>query len=389
MKIKYLDLQAINDSYGQPLLDAVNGVVKSGWYLHGCETEAFEAEWGDYCGARYSVGVGNGLDGLKLVLQAMKIMYGWADGDEVIVPANTFIATALAISQVDLRPTFCEVNQDDALICCDEIYLQGLVNERTRCIIPVHLYGQTANLQKIYEFASKHKLQVLEDACQAHGAKCSYKGQRTCVYSFYPGKNLGALGDGGCVTTDNQEVAKLVRNLANYGQNIKYVHDYQGFNSRLDEIQAAVLRVKLRRLDADNKRRMEIAGFYQDNLPGNEKYEQNTQLTDVRSEKIANQLDLKNDGTNVFHIYPYITNSRKDMQKYLFENGIETQVHYPIPCHKQKAYSMYGNVFLPNVEYLAAHELSLPNSQILTDEQVNYIVKTIVRYFDLNEDYVK
>lgn len=371
MIIKYLDLNAINDSYGQPIIDAANSVIKSGWYLHGSETEAFEREWGDYCNAKFAIGVGNGLDGLKLVLQAWKIMYGWKEGDEVIVPTNTFIATALAVSQVGLKPVFCDVNQEDALICTDEKYLQNLVNERTRCVIPVHLYGQIANLQKIYNFAEKFNLQVLEDACQAHGAKYNYKGQRTCVYSFYPGKNLGALGDGGCVTTDNQEVAELVRSLANYGQKTKYVHDYQGFNSRLDEIQAAILRVKLRHLDDDNIRRIEIADFYQNNLPGDKK------------------LNFQNDGSHVYHIYPYITDNRTNLQEFLKENGIETQIHYPIPCHKQKAYSSYSNVNLTNAEYLADHELSLPNSQILTDEQAEYVVKTISKYFVLNDGYVK
>lgn len=362
MQVKFLDLQSINQSYEPELTAAAMQTIKSGWYLHGSQTEAFEAEWGAYCDAPYAIGVGNGLDGLRIVLQAWKTMYGWKDGDEVIVPANTFIATPLAVSQVGLRPVFCDVNRHDALIRTDAEYLQSLLTENTRCIIPVHLYGQTANLTAIYDFAQRHKLKVLEDACQAHGAKTSYSGVRTCVYSFYPGKNLGALGDGGCITTHCAELANLSRKIANYGQTVKYLHEYQGVNSRLDEIQAAILRIKLKRLDTDNKRRIEIAAYYANELS-------NTQ-----------QLNTTTDGTHVYHIYPYITDSRADLQQHLTSKGIQTQIHYPHPCHKQKAYSHYNNVLLPNAEYLSAHELSLPISPILKNEEAEYVASEIKNF---------
>ena len=381
MEVKYLDLQSINQSFGQELLDAATRVVQSGWYLHGRETEAFEAEWGDYCNAKYAIGVGNGLDGLKVVLQAWKIMYGWNDGDQVILPANTFIATALAVSQCGLKPVFCDVNQSDALICDDESYLQTLINERTKCIIPVHLYGQVANLKKIYKFAEKYHLQVLEDACQAHGAQSGYEEQRNCVYSFYPGKNLGALGDGGCVTTDDEELAQMVRNLANYGQIKKYVHNFKGFNSRLDEIQAAILRVKLRRLDADNQRRRDIASYYHENLPNGLEISKKSNISDEYTDRIKNQLNLVTDKKHVYHIYPYLVNNRAELQEKLKSAGIETQIHYPIACHKQKAYEEFANVTLPNSEFFAAHELSLPISQIMTDEQVKHVVESVKPLF--------
>ena len=368
MQVKFLDLQAINKSYGQDLINAATDVVRSGWYLHGTETERFEAEWGAYCNSPHAVGVGNGLDGLRAVLQAWKIMYGWRDGDEVIVPANTFIATPLAVSQTGLKPVFCDVNRDDALICTDTAYLESLLTEKTRCIIPVHLYGQLANLIALYDFAGKHGLQILEDACQSHGAKSAYPKSRTCVYSFYPGKNLGCLGDGGCIVTHDDELAKLVRSLANYGQAEKYIHDYQGFNSRLDEIQAAVLRVKLRRLDADNQHRIDIAKYY------------HSQLSAMSGERDEDQLKLTTDGSHVYHIFPYLTNRRSALQDFLAKSGIHTQMHYPCPCHKQRAYYIYNNVILQNSEYLSGHELSLPISQIMRDEDVEFVIQKIFEF---------
>lgn len=365
MNVKFLDLQTINQSLGKQLTDAADGVIRSGWYLRSSQTEAFEAEWGTYCNAEYAVGVGSGLDALRLVLMGWKIMYGWKDGDEVIVPANTFIATALAVSQAGLKPVFCDVNQEDALICTDEDYLKSILTPNTRCIIPVHLYGHVANLKKLYEFAENQGLKILEDACQSHGAKSDYKKIRTCSYSFYPGKNLGALGDGGCVTTDDTELATLVRNLANYGQTVKYLHDYQGLNSRLDEIQAAILRVKLRRLDADNHRRIEIAEHYYNEFS-----------SDFANSNV-NQLKFASDGSHVYHIFPYICENRNEMQRILKEIGIETQIHYPVPCHKQKAYNSYNDFVLKNSEFLAEHELSLPISPVMTDEAVEYVINGV------------
>lgn len=358
MNVKFLDLQKINQSYGTALEDAANGVIRSGWYLLGTQLGTFEQEWAEYCGARHAIGVGNGLDALRLVLTCWKIMYGWQDGDEVIVPANTFIATPLAVSQAGLTPVFCDVNDADALIRTDEDYLSTLLTDRTRCIIPVHLYGRLANLDAIHNFASAHNLLVLEDACQAHGAKSGYQGSRTCAYSFYPGKNLGALGDGGCVTTDDDELATLVRNVANYGQSVKYVHDFQGINSRLDEIQAAILRVKLQRLDADNSRRREIASRYEEAFAG---------------KKTPNTPDL----SNVYHIYAIRTSQRAELQAKLASAGIQTLIHYPIPCHHQKAYQTDEHLTLPNAERWCSETLSLPISPVLTDEEVEYVIRAL------------
>lgn len=359
MQVKFLDLQTVNQSYGQALVEAATQTIHSGWYLLGKQTEAFEGEWGDYCQMPHAVGVGNGLDALRLVLLAWKTMYHWQDDDEVIVPANTFIATPLAVSQAGLRPVFCDVNLADALIRTDADYLETLLTPRTRCIIPVHLYGQLANLAVIYQFAGQHGLQVLEDACQAHGARSLYNNNvRTCAYSFYPGKNLGALGDGGCVTTHDAQLAQLVRQLANYGQTRKYVHNYQGINSRLDELQAAILRVKLRRLDADNHRRQQIAAYYASELPGN-------------------QPQAVLDGTHVYHIYPYLCAGRTELQTQLTKAGIQTLIHYPVPCHQQRAYADESCKVFPAAEYWCTHELSLPISPVLTDEQAQYVVKTI------------
>ncbi|MBR2154774.1 MAG: DegT/DnrJ/EryC1/StrS family aminotransferase [Bacteroidaceae bacterium] len=362
MTVPFLDLQAINQSFGQSLIDAAADVIRSGWYLRGNQTAAFEAEWGEYCKMPHVVGVGNGLDALRMVLQAWKIMFGWQDGDEVIVPANTFIATPLAITQAGLKPVFCDVNQHDALIRTDTDYLDTLITPRTRCIIPVHLYGQLVNLTEIYQFAQQHRLQVLEDACQAHGARAIYNNNvRTCAYSFYPGKNLGALGDGGCVTTHDETLAQLVRMLANYGQTKKYVHDYQGINSRLDEMQAAILRVKLRRLDADNHRRQQIAAFYAEQFG-------------------SNQPAAVQDGTHVYHVYPYLTTDRTALQEHLNSCGIQTLIHYPVPCHHQKAYASEHSKVFPNAEYWCSHELSLPISPVLTDEQAQFVVKSVLSF---------
>ena len=365
MNVKFLDLQAINQSFGKELTDAANGVIRSGWYLRSSQTEAFEAEWGAYCNAKYAVGVANGLDALRLILTAWKTMYGWKDGDEVILPANTFIATALAVSQAGLKPVFCDVNQEDALICADENYLKPLLTQSTRCIIPVHLYGQLANLEKLYDFAENQGIRILEDACQSHGAKTGYKKNRTCTYSFYPGKNLGALGDGGCVTTDDKELATMVRILANYGQSVKYLHDYQGVNSRLDEIQAAILRVKLCRLDADNRRRIDIARYYY------------SEISKEFANSNINQLKFASDGSHVYHIFPYICQNRQTTQQFLKDNGIETQIHYPVPCHKQKAYNVYNDLTFKNSEFFAEHELSLPISPVMTDEAVEYVIRML------------
>ncbi len=372
--IHYYDLKRVNDSFGNDLYNAANSVLHSGWFVKGKEVEAFEREYADYVGVRYCVGVGNGLDALTAVLLAWKQMYGWADNDEVILPANTYIATALAVSRIGLRPVFCEPHVDVPTI--DETQLESLITPRTRAIIPVHLYGLMCRMDQINKIARKHGLKVLEDACQAHGAfhysgggqeLWSLFGMRAgnigdaAAFSFYPAKNLGCLGDGGAVTTNDAELATVVRSITNYGQTSKYVHDRIGFNSRLDEVQAAVLRVKLGRLDKDNRRRMEIAHYYSTHI----------------SNPAVQLLPDITDSSHVYHIYAIRCHNRNQLKDSLLEQGVECLIHYPTPIHKQKAYSECSALQLPVAERWSDEELSLPLSPVMTDEEVRQVVDCI------------
>lgn len=364
MKVDFLNLQRVNASYGSALTDAVCRVTESGWYLHGSETEAFEREWAEYIGVKYCIGCGNGLDALTLVLLAWRDMGHWNVGDEVLVPANTFIATVLAISRAGLRPIFCEPHSDDALLNPDELALR--LSPRTRCILPVHLYGRVCNMPAIQNFAQAHGLKILEDACQAHGA--SLQGTKAgawgdaAAFSFYPGKNLGALGDGGCVVTNDDELARHVRTWANYGEQSRYVCEQKGLNSRLDELQAAVLRVKLPRLDADNQRRRTIAHAYLDQLP---------------SQILPLQKFSSTDATSVFHIFPICVPHRDSVREALAQAGVMTQVHYPIPPHRQQAYKEFSHLSLPITETWADEELSLPISPVMTDTEVDFVIDRV------------
>lgn len=374
--IQYYDLKKVNESFGQELTDAVCGVMKSGWFVKGREVEAFEQEFAEYVGVRFCIGVGNGLDALTAVLLAWKQMYGWKDGDEVILPANTFIATALAVSRVGLKPVFCEPHADAPVI--DETKLEALITPLTRAIIPVHLYGLMCRMDQINALAHKYCLKVLEDACQAHGASycsggvqknstsssvCAGNAGDAAAFSFYPAKNLGCMGDGGAVTTNDRELAEVVRSVCNYGQSSKYVHDRTGFNSRLDEIQAAVLRVKLRRLDQDNERRKEIAHYY------------STHISHSAIELLPDIMD----GSHVYHIYAVRCAERNRLRDVLLENGVECLVHYPIPLHKQKAYAEYSSIQFPIAERWAATELSLPLNSVMTDSEAMQVVDCINR----------
>ena len=327
MQVDFLNLQRVNESFGSELKEAVNRVVSGGWYLLHTEVEAFEREFADYLGVKHCVGCGNGLDALTLVLMAWKEQLGWQDGDEVIVPSNTFIATVLAVSRAGLKPVFCEPNLEDALIDVNRI--EALITEHTRCIIPVHLYGQTCDMERIMQIAKAHGLKVLEDACQAHGAE----------------------------GVAHEELAQLVRSLANYGQSVKYTHICKGVNSRLDEVQAAVLRVKLRRLDKDNARRREIASYYHENLKGI-----------VSVPRIP-----AHPSRHVFHVYAIRTEHRDELQKSLREKGIQTLIHYPIPPHRQQAYREFQHLHLPIAEEWGRTELSLPMSPVMTDEEVEAV----------------
>ena len=372
--IRYFDLKHINASFGDDLKAAINRAVNSGWYIKGSEVEQFENEFAAYVGTNYCIGVGNGLDALTAVLMAWKQIYGWNDGDEVIVPDNTFIATALAVTRAGLTPVLCEPHQEVPTI--DETQIERHITPLTRAIIPVHLYGLMCHMDAINRIARKHHLKVLEDACQAHGAICystsqlqlsTLFGRRAgnnsdaAAFSFYPAKNLGCLGDGGAVTTNDSELAERVRAITNYGQSLKYQHDYQGFNSRLDELQAAVLSVKLHRLDKDNTRRIEIAHYYSTHIC----HPAVTLLPDIT------------DSSHVYHIYAIKCKNRNYLQQLLLEHGIQTQVHYPVSIHRQKAYSQYAQLRLPISDHWADDELSLPLSPLMTDEEVQTIVDAI------------
>lgn len=373
MNVKYQDLKGVNETFGDDVVDAVRRVVRSGWYIKGSEVEAFENEFAEYCGTKYCVGVGNGLDALTLVLESWKDMYGWTDGDEVVVPANTFIATVLAIVRAGMKPVLVEPRLDAAII--DESQISKVLTPRTRVLLPVHLYGQICQMDAINHIAIRHKLKVLEDACQAHGAiynsqkgleLASLFGRRAgnngdaAAFSFYPGKNLGAMGDAGAVTTNDRELADMVRKKANYGSLQKYEHEVIGVNSRLDEVQAAVLRVKLKRLDKDNMRRRDIARYYAEHI----------------CHPAVQLIPYVADGSHVYHIYAIRCKNRNYLQQLLREQGVETLIHYPHPIHQQPAFNMQGAAF-PVAERWSNEELSLPISQSMTDEQVEYVVECI------------
>ena len=364
--IPFLDLQKINSVYRDELVDACRRVIDSGWYIHGNECACFESEFAKYCGVKYCVGVANGLDALTLILGAYKELGVMEDGDEVIVPANTYIATILAVSRNNLVPVPAEPEPDSCLI--DPRAIEEKITSKTRAIMPVHLYGQTCDMGKISLLAKRYGLKVIEDSAQSHGA---YFGGRRCGglgdasgFSFYPGKNLGCLGDGGAVTTDNEELCEAVRALANYGSKEKYVNIYKGFNSRLDEIQAAMLRVKLRHLDEETEKRRRTAEYY---------------LSNIRNEKIILPY-VRNQQDHVWHLFTVRTAERNRFQEYLKQNGIQTLIHYPIPPHKQTAYAEWNERSYPVSEAIHAQVLSLPISSVQEESVTENIVRVINDY---------
>jgi dTDP-4-amino-4,6-dideoxygalactose transaminase len=366
MQVPFLSLKDITDKYSKEIHDAVGRVIDSGWYLQGNENAAFEANYSKYIGTKYTVGVANGLDALTLILRAYVEFGLMSPGDEVIVPANTYVASMLAITENRLTPVLVEPDIQTYQI--DDAKIESAITPKTRAIMIVHLYGRCAYTERIGRICKKYNLKLIEDNAQAHG--CLYHGRKTgCLgdaagHSFYPGKNLGALGDGGAVTTDNEELAIAVRSLANYGSAKKYVFKYQGQNSRLDEIQAAVLNVKLNYLDNDNDTRKEIAKKYIDN---------------IKNRKIVlPSIDDRTD--NVFHIFPVRSTKREDFQKYLAENGIQTVIHYPVPPHKQECYKEWNKLVFPVTEQIHNEELSLPMSPAMTEEKVQYVVDVINKW---------
>ena len=376
MQVPFLSLQDVTAMHGEEIREAARRVIDSGWYLQGKENELFEQHYADYTGTKYCIGCANGLDALIWIFRAYIELGVMQPGDEVIVPANTYIATILAITENGLKPVLIEPKRETLEI--DDSLIEASITSRTKAICIVHLYGRCAMTDKIAELCRKYNLKLVEDNAQAHG--CRFNGKRTgslgdaAGHSFYPGKNLGALGDAGAVTTNDPELAAAIRALSNYGSQKKYVFKYCGRNSRLDEIQAAILDVKLKYLDEDIKKRQEVAAYYYDHI-NNPLIELPTRLPDEN---------------NVYHLFPILVapqspkgeaNMRDRLHDYLAEKGIGTVIHYPIAPHKQECYAKESwkipQLSLPITEYLADSELSIPMSPCMSKEQVEYVVETI------------
>ena len=363
--INYLSLQKVTALHESEITTAVNQVLHSGWYLQGEHIALFEKNYAQYIGTKYCVTCGNGLDALCLILRAYIELGLLKEGDEVIVPANTYIATILSITENHLIPILVEPDINTLEI--DEQLIEQAITPRTRAIMLVHLYGRCAYTAFIGDICKHHNLLLLEDNAQAHG--CHFGNNRTgslghaAAHSFYPGKNLGALGDAGAVTTDDEQLAQTIRSLTNYGSTRKYEFSFKGKNSRMDEIQAAVLNVKLPYLDKENKRRKQIAKAYLEGI-------NNPQITLIKD----------NDRDNVYHIFPILSPSRDRLQQYLKDNGIETMIHYPIPPHQQEAYKEWNEQHYPITEFIHQQELSLPCNPTMTDEEVYQIIDSINMY---------
>ena len=365
--VPFLSLRDVTKRYSVEIHEAVSRVIDSGWYLQGRENEQFERHYADYIGTKYCIGCGNGLDALIWIYRAYIELGIMQSGDEVIVPANTFFASVLAITENGLKAVLVEPNPHTLEI--DENRIEEAITPKTKSILLVHLYGRCAYSERIGEICHRNGLHLVEDNAQAHG--CTYQGKKTgslgeaAGHSFYPGKNLGALGDGGTVTTNNKDLADCIRALANYGSQKKYVFKYRGRNSRLDEIQAAVLDVKLRHLDEDNWLRQRIAAYYFENIKNS----------------LVTFPEILPDENNVYHLFPILCERRDELQQYLLQNGIQTLIHYPIPPHLQECYSgMWKQVSLPITEQLAKKELSLPISSVMKVEEVKEVVSVLNRF---------
>lgn len=364
--IPFLDLKATNHQYRQNIIEAVTRVIDSGWYVQGEEVKAFEQEFATYCGTTHCVGVANGLDALTLTLRAWMELGRLQPGDEVIVPANTYIASILAISANGLKPVLVE--PDARSFNMSPASARAAITRKTRVILPVHLYGQLADMHSIMELARNNGLLVLEDAAQAHGAAIGGKKAGSwgdaAGFSFYPGKNLGALGDAGAITTNDTELAQTLRALGNYGSHEKYKNLFKGVNSRLDEIQAAVLRVKLSKLDQETERRRLIAQIYLQNINGKE-----IQLPKV----ICNE-------QHVWHLFVIRTQKRDALQQYLREKGIQTLIHYPIPPHCQQAYQEWNGLRHELTERIHREVLSLPIGPTIHEDTAMYVSKVVTGF---------
>ncbi|TDD96198.1 DegT/DnrJ/EryC1/StrS family aminotransferase [Flavobacterium cellulosilyticum] len=385
--IQFLDLKKINEPYEIAFQEKLNAVLEKGWYILGNEVSVFENNFANYCDAKYCIGVGNGFDALVLIFKAYIQLGKLRKGDEVIVPANTYIASILAIVEADLVPVLVEPKLETYNIDPDLITVK--ISSKTKAILAVHLYGQLAEMDAINEVAKANNLLVVEDAAQSHGAKFSVQCSESSVqssfpetqntqiatpnlvaaYSFYPGKNLGALGDGGAVVTNDSELAKTIRILRNYGSEIKYHIEYIGVNSRLDELQAAFLNVKLPNLDQENSIRKAIANRY---------------LTEIKNDKIilpnVSLRETKQSNNHVFHLFVIRTKNRNELQQFLLDKGIQTMIHYPIPPHQQKAFENWNNLSFPVTEKIHNEVLSLPISPVLTDDEVSFVIEILNQY---------
>lgn len=361
--IKFLDIQKITNKNSKEIHDEVSRIIDSGWYLLGDENKRFEKNYSDFIGTKHSINVANGLDALRLIIKAYVEMGVFETGDEIIVPANTYIASILAITDNRLKPILVE--PDILSYQIDDSKIEQHISPRTKGIMIVHLYGQCAFTEKIGEICKKYNLKLIEDNAQSTG--CVFKGRRTgslgdaAGHSFYPGKNMGALGDSGAVTTDNDQLAETVRALANYGSGEKYVFDYQGLNSRMDEIQAAILNVKLKYIDSDNQYRKSIAKYYLDNISNS------NIIVPIISDWDA----------HVCHLFVVRTKNRDMLLQHLADNGIQALIHYPIPPHKQKAYKEWNTMSFPITEKIHNEIVSLPISQVISEEEAQKVVNAI------------
>jgi dTDP-4-amino-4,6-dideoxygalactose transaminase len=365
--IKFLDLQAINERYRAAFGAALNQVLDSGWFIMGKSVQQFEQSFAAYCGTKHCIGVANGLDALILILEGYKALGVFQEGDEVIVPGNTYIATILAISKAGMKPVLAEPGANGFLL--DPAQLEPHIGPRTKAIMPVHLYGQLCDMEGINAIAAKHQLKVIEDSAQSHGAVQG--GKRSGAlgdasgFSFYPGKNLGALGDAGAVTTNDHELAQTILALRNYGSHKKYYNIYKGINSRLDELQAAFLQIKLADLDGDNQRRREIAAYYD---------------AGITSAHVTKPLIPAEPESHVWHLYVVRVKDREAFVAHLEQAGIQTVIHYPVPPTRQEAYTELSHLELPLSEAIHREVVSLPISNVMSDEQAAEVVAAVNRY---------
>ena len=358
--IPFLDIKAINQPYERAFQEKLSAFLEKGWYILGDEVKAFEEEFAAYCGSKYCVGVGNGLDAIVLTFKAYIELGNLQKGDEIIVPANTYIASILGVLHADLVPVLVEPDLNTYNI--DPKRIEAKITSKTKGILVVHLYGQLADMGAIMDIGYKHNLLIVEDAAQAHGLQ--FEGSHTRTFSFYPGKNLGALGDGGAVCTNDEQLAKTIKSLSNYGSEKKYYNDYLGYNSRLDELQAAFLRVKLPHLNSENEKRRAMAKRY---------------LSEIKNPEIVLPF-YDGSGNHVFHLFVIRTAKRDALQNYLSENGIQTLIHYPVAPHRQKAMTAFHHLSFPITEKIHEEVLSLPIGSALSENDIDYIVKVINSY---------